>query len=72
LFSDLFCRQQAFKRNGVTDKNLVFGGAGSIGYRPFRNIILEFSIEGGQFASGTASGSGYTYLILGLRCVVRF
>jgi len=72
LFSDIFVGQQAFRRNRVRSEELVYGGAGSIGYRPIRNLILEFSIEGGQFASGTASGAGYSYLVLGPRCIVRF
>jgi hypothetical protein len=72
LFSDTFVGQQAFRRNGVATKDPVFGGAGSIGYRPFRNLLLEFSVEGGQLAFGTASSGGYTYLLLGPRIWIRF
>jgi tetratricopeptide (TPR) repeat protein len=72
LFSDIFVGQQAFKRNGVASNDLAYGGAGSIGYRPIRNLVLEFYVEGGQLAAGTASDAGYSYLLLGPRCLIRF
>jgi tetratricopeptide (TPR) repeat protein len=72
LFSDTFVGQQAFRRNGIASKDLVYGGSGSIGYRPFRNVVLEFSVEGGQVASAAASSSGYAYLVLGPRLWIRF
>ena len=72
LFSDTFVGQQAFRRNGVASKDLTYGGSGSIGYRPFRNVVLEFSVEGGQVASAAASSSGYAYLVLGPRLWIRF
>jgi tetratricopeptide (TPR) repeat protein len=72
LFSDIFVGQQAFKRNGVASKDLAYGGAGSIGFRPIRNLVLELYVEGGQIAAGTASEAGYSYLLLGPRCLIRF
>jgi tetratricopeptide (TPR) repeat protein len=72
FFSDIFAGQQAFRRNGVRSKDPVYGGTGSIGYRPIRNLVLEFSIEGGQLATGTASTGRYSYLVLGPRLIVRF
>ena len=72
FFSDIFAGQQAFRRNRVRSKDPVYGGAGSIGYRPTRNLVFEFSIEGGQLATGTASTGRYSYLVLGPRFIIRF
>jgi tetratricopeptide (TPR) repeat protein len=71
-FADFFVGQQAFKRNGVASKDPVYGGSASLGIKPLRRLAVEFNIEGGQLASGTSAGPGYTYLILGPRLVIRF
>jgi tetratricopeptide (TPR) repeat protein len=71
-FADIFVGQQAFKRNGVATKDLIFGGSASLGVKPMRQLAVEFNIEGGQLASGTSAGPGYSYLILGPRLLIRF
>lgn len=72
FFSDVFAGQQAFRRNRVASKDPVYGGAASLGYRPIRSLIIEFYVEGGQLASGTGAGAGYSYLQLGPRFWIRF
>jgi tetratricopeptide (TPR) repeat protein len=71
-FTDVFVGQQAFKRNGVATKDPVYGGSASLGVKPTRNLAVEFNIEGGQLASGTSAGAGYSYMILGPRLLIRF
>lgn len=71
-FAELFAGQQAFKRNGVASKDPVYGGSASLGFKPTRALAFEFSVEGGQLAAATSSGSGYGYLIFGPRCLIRF
>lgn len=71
-FAEVFAGQQAFKRNGFPSKDTVYGGAASLGFKPTRAIALEFSVEGGQLAAATSSGAGYSYLIFGPRCLIRF
>ena len=72
FFADIFAGHQNFRRNRVISKDPVYGGAASVGYRPIRNLIVEFYVEGGQLASATSSGSGYSYLQLGPRLLIRF
>lgn len=72
FFSDIFAGQQAFRRNQVVSRDPVYGGAASLGYRPIRSLIIELYVEGGQLASGTGSGEGYSYLQLGPRILIRF
>lgn len=72
LFSEIFVGQQAFRRNGVKTKDPVYGGSASLGLKPSRNLTIEFNIEGGQLATGTATGAGFGYLILGPRILIRF
>lgn len=71
-FTDVFVGQQAFKRNGVATKDPIYGGSASLGVKATRNLAVEFNIEGGQLASGTSAGAGYSYVILGPRVLIRF
>lgn len=71
-YSELFVGQQVFKRDGINNRDPVFGGNSSIGYRPLRNLVFEFAVEGGQLATGTATTGQYSYLQIGPRMWIRF
>jgi tetratricopeptide (TPR) repeat protein len=71
-FADFYVGQQAFKRNGVASKDPIYGGSTSLGFKPTRAFAFEFSVEGGQLATATSSGSGYNYVTFGPRFLFRF
>jgi tetratricopeptide (TPR) repeat protein len=72
IFADIFVGQQAFRRNGVSSKDPVYGGSASLGVKPTRALAFELAVEGGQLAAAASSGSDYSYLIFGPRFLMRF
>jgi tetratricopeptide (TPR) repeat protein len=61
---------ETFRRNRVASDNFIYGGSGSIGYKPISTLAIEFNGEGGTFAAGSASG--FNYFIIGPRLLFRF
>jgi hypothetical protein len=61
---------ETFRRNRVASDNFIYGGSGSIGYKPISRLAIEFNAEGGTFAAGSASG--FNYFIIGPRVLFRF
>jgi tetratricopeptide (TPR) repeat protein len=61
---------QTFRRNRVASDDFIYGGAGSIGYKPISTLAIEFNAEGGTFAAGSASG--FNYFVIGPRLLFRF
>jgi hypothetical protein len=61
---------QTFRRNGIAGDDLVHGGSGSVGVKPWSNLTIELNAEGGNFAAG--STAGFTYFIIGPRILFRF
>ena len=61
---------QTFRRNRVASDDFIYGGAGSIGYKPISRLAIEFNAEGGTFAAGSASG--FNYFVIGPRVLFRF
>ena len=48
----------------------IYGGSGSIGFKPISTLAIEFNAEGGTFAAGSASG--FNYFVIGPRVLFRF
>ncbi len=61
---------ETFRRNRVASDNFIYGGSGSIGYKPVSTLAIEFNAEGGTFAAGSASG--FNYFVIGPRVLFRF
>jgi tetratricopeptide (TPR) repeat protein len=61
---------ETFRRNRVASDNFIYGGSGSIGYKPISTLAIEFNAEGGTFAAGSASG--FNYFVIGPRLLFRF
>ena len=61
---------ETFRRNRVASDNFIYGGSGSIGYKPISALAIEFNAEGGTFAAGSASG--FNYFVIGPRLLFRF
>jgi len=61
---------QTFRRNGIAGDDLVHGGSGSVGVKPWSNLTIELNAEGGNFAAG--STAGFTYFIIGPRLIYKF
>jgi hypothetical protein len=61
---------ETFRRNRVASDNFIYGGSGSIGYKPITKLAIEFNGEGGTFAAGSASG--FNYFVIGPRLLFRF
>jgi thioredoxin-like negative regulator of GroEL len=61
---------ETFRRNGFATDNFIYGGSGSIGVTPIRNLAIELNTEGGNFSAGTTSGFGY--FIIGPRILYKF
>ena len=70
IYSEFYLGHQSFKRNGFPASDFIYGGSGSLGFKPTQNIALEFNVEGGNFAAGSATG--FNYLTLGPRLLFRF
>jgi tetratricopeptide (TPR) repeat protein len=65
-----FVGHQTFRRNRVASDDFVYGGSGSIGFKPISALAIEFNAEGGTFAAGSASG--FDYFVIGPRLLFRF
>ena len=61
---------ETFRRNRVASDNFIYGGSGSIGFKPISTLAIEFNAEGGTFAAGSASG--FNYFVIGPRLLFRF
>ena len=61
---------QTFRRDGLAGDELIHGGAGSVGVKPWSNLSIELNAEGGNFAAG--STAGFNYFIIGPRILFRF
>ena len=61
---------ETFRRNRVASDNFIYGGSGSIGFKPISTLAIEFNAEGGTFAAGSASG--FNYFVIGPRVLFRF
>jgi Tfp pilus assembly protein PilF len=61
---------ETFRRNRVASDNFIYGGSGSIGFKPISRLAIEFNAEGGTFAAGSASG--FNYFVIGPRILFRF
>jgi len=61
---------QTFRRNGLAGDDLIHGGSGSVGVKPWSNLAIELNAEGGNFAAG--STSGFNYFIIGPRISYKF
>lgn len=61
---------QTFRRNRVASDDFIYGGSGSIGFKPTSALAIEFNGEGGTFAAGSASG--FKYFVIGPRLLFRF
>jgi tetratricopeptide (TPR) repeat protein len=70
LYAEYYLGHQYFERYGTPSRDFVYGGFGTAGFKPSDDITLEFNVEGGNFAAGTASG--FSYVTLGPRVLVRF
>lgn len=70
-YLDSFAGYETFRRNGVTNKNFIYGGTGSLGIKPLNNVAIEVNVEGGNFSAGATSG-GFSYFIIGPRLLYRF
>ena len=61
---------KTLRRNGFATDNFIYGGSGSIGVTPIRNLAIELNTEGGNFSAG--STSGFSYFIIGPRVLFKF
>ena len=61
---------ETFRRNRVASDNFIYGGSGSIGYKPISTLAIELNAEGGTFSAG--STSGFNYFVIGPRVLFRF
>jgi hypothetical protein len=61
---------ETFRRNRVASDNFIYGGSGSIGYKPISTLAIELNAEGGTFSAG--STSGFNYFVIGPRLLFRF
>ena len=52
---------ETFRRNRVASDNFIYGGSGSIGYKPISTLAIEFNAEGGTFSAGSTSGQLLRY-----------
>lgn len=60
---------QTFKRYGKRNTDLVGGGYFTGGFKLSRNVSLELSAEGGNYAAQTAAG--WKYYLIGIRLFIR-
>jgi hypothetical protein len=69
-YLEVFVGHQTFRRDGDASDDFIYGGSGSIGFKPTPAVALEFNAEGGTFAAGTTSG--FRYFVIGPRLLIRF
>lgn len=69
-YLEVFIGHQTFRRDGDASDDFIYGGSGSIGFKPTPAVALEFNAEGGTFAAGTTSG--FRYFVIGPRLLIRF
>ncbi|ODA43317.1 TPR domain protein [Thermodesulfovibrio sp. N1] len=59
LYLEPFIGNQTFTRYDVSSNDKAYGGTGTVGIKLKQNLSLEVSLEGGNYAAGTASGWKY-------------
>jgi len=59
VYLEPFIGHQTFRRNGLWSYDKAYGGTGTLGVKLKENLSVEMSLEGGNYAAGTASGWKY-------------
>jgi hypothetical protein len=65
LYLEPYGGYQSFRRYGDNNTGFFGGGSGVFGFNLSKNVLLEASAEGGNYALGAAAG--FNYYLVGFR-----